>query len=106
MALPDSIPGTLANSATPSQSLVELASSRPILSACRLGIPGGRPFHMIDTYTRSNNDNHRMAALANAAMFNEEGTAHCVSASPHLTHPMVRDLYAKLVTRAFNTAKK
>ena len=61
---------------------------------------------MIDTYTQSNNDNHRMAALANAAMFNEEGTAHCVSASPHLTHPVVRDLYAKLVTRAFNTAKK
>jgi SAM-dependent methyltransferase len=39
-------------------------------------------------------------------MFNEEGTANCVSASPHLTHPMVCDLYAKLVARTFDTAKR
>jgi SAM-dependent methyltransferase len=47
-----------------------------------------------------------MAALANVAMFHEEGTTKCVSASPHLTHPIVRDLYKNLVTRTFNTAKK
>jgi SAM-dependent methyltransferase len=47
-----------------------------------------------------------MAALANVAMFNEDGTNNCVNASPHLTHPAVRDLYTKLVTRSFNTAKK
>jgi SAM-dependent methyltransferase len=47
-----------------------------------------------------------MAALANAAMFDEKGTTNCVSASPHLTHPTVRDLYGKLVVRTFNAAKK
>jgi SAM-dependent methyltransferase len=61
---------------------------------------------MIDTYTQPNNDSGRLAALANAAMFNEEGTAHCVSASPHLTHRVVRDLYASLVIRTFNAAQK
>jgi 2-polyprenyl-3-methyl-5-hydroxy-6-metoxy-1,4-benzoquinol methylase len=61
---------------------------------------------MIDTCTQSSNDTHRLAAIANAAMFNEEGTANCVSASPHLTHAMVRDLYASLVLRTFNTARK
>jgi SAM-dependent methyltransferase len=61
---------------------------------------------MTDILTQSHDSNHRMAALANVAMFNEEGTAHCVSASPHLTHPMVCDLYAQLVTHTFNTAKK
>jgi len=61
---------------------------------------------MIDTWTQSKDDSHRLAALANVAMFNEEGTANCVSASPHLTHPMICDLYAQLVARTFNTAKK
>jgi 2-polyprenyl-6-hydroxyphenyl methylase / 3-demethylubiquinone-9 3-methyltransferase len=61
---------------------------------------------MIDTCAQSKDDSHRLAALANAAMFNEEGTANCVAASPHLTHPMVCALYASLVNRAFNTAKK
>ena len=61
---------------------------------------------MIDTCTQPEDRNHKMAALANAAMFNEEGTTHCVSASPHLTHAMVRDLYLTLVTRAFCTARK
>jgi SAM-dependent methyltransferase len=61
---------------------------------------------MIDTWTQSKDDSHRLAALANVAMFNEEGTATCVSASPHLTHPMICDLYAQLVARTFNTAKK
>ncbi len=61
---------------------------------------------MIDIYAQSKDDSHRLAALANVAMFNEEGTANCVAASPHLTHPMVCDLYAQLVARTFNTAKK
>jgi SAM-dependent methyltransferase len=61
---------------------------------------------MIDGFTQPKNGDHRMAALANVAMFNEEGTTNCVSASPHLTHPTVRDLYATLVMRTFDTAKK
>jgi SAM-dependent methyltransferase len=61
---------------------------------------------MIDVHTHPKAGNHSMAALANVAMFNEEGTTKCVSTSPHLTHPMVRDLYARLVARSFNTAKK
>ena len=61
---------------------------------------------MIDTWTQSKDNSHRLAALANVAMFNEEGTANCVSASPHLTHATICDLYAQLVARTFNTAKK
>jgi SAM-dependent methyltransferase len=47
-----------------------------------------------------------LAALANAAMFNEEGTTNCVGASPHLTHPAVHHLYRRLVLRTFNIAAK
>ena len=61
---------------------------------------------MIDACAQSEDRNREMAALANLAMFNEEGTAYCVSASPHLSHAMVRDLYVALVTRTFNTARK
>jgi len=61
---------------------------------------------MIGTYTQANNDRDRLAALANAAMFDAEGTAHCVSASPHLTHKVVCDLYASLVIRTFHAARK
>jgi SAM-dependent methyltransferase len=61
---------------------------------------------MIDIHTQAKDGNHSVAALANVAMFNEKGTAKCVSASPHLAHPMVRDLYTTLVIRTFNTAKK
>jgi SAM-dependent methyltransferase len=61
---------------------------------------------MIDTWAQSKDDSHRLAGLANVAMFDEEGTADCVSASPHLTHPMICELYAQLVARTFNTAKK
>ena len=48
----------------------------------------------------------QMAALANLAMFDKEGTAKYVLGSPHLKYACVRELYESLVVRLFNTAKQ
>lgn len=48
----------------------------------------------------------QMAALANLAMFDKEGTAKYVLGSPHLKSACVRKLYESLVVRLFNTAKQ
>src|SRR5260370_21810460 len=48
----------------------------------------------------------QMAALANLAMFDKEGTAKYLLGSPHLKYACVRQLYESLVVRLFNTAKQ
>jgi len=56
--------------------------------------------------TETKEEVSQMAALANLAMFDKEGTAKYVLGSPHLKYACVRELYESLVVRLFNTAKQ
>ena len=48
--------------------------------------------------------NH-MAALANAAMFDERAASAYIGGAPHLKHPSLRALYEDLTMRVFTSAK-
>ena len=48
---------------------------------------------------------NRMAALANAAMFEEREASAYIGGAPHLKHPSLRALYEDLTMRVFTSAK-
>jgi SAM-dependent methyltransferase len=60
---------------------------------------------MANGMTETKQEVSQTAALANLAMFDKEGTAKYALRSPHLRYACVRELYASLVVRLFNTAK-
>ena len=47
----------------------------------------------------------RLAALANAKMFDKQETSAYIQGAPHLKHPDLRALYDELTMRVFVTAK-
>lgn len=48
---------------------------------------------------------NRMAALANAAMFDEREASAYIEGAPHLKHPSLRALYDDLTMRVFTSAR-
>jgi SAM-dependent methyltransferase len=47
----------------------------------------------------------RMAAFANAAMFERQDATAYIAGAPHLKHPSLRSLYENLMMRVFTSAK-
>jgi len=49
-------------------------------------------------------DANQIAALANQALYDRDRTVECSESFPHIRHPRLQDLFAKLIAQVFSSA--